>query len=880
MKRTAIVGVVLVLLAAVAIAFREPLWGWGCGVYQAVTGARPAGPQADVSAAAVLVASGAIEAHTILVGSPVAGRLVAVHVAEGDRVAAGAMIAELDTSLIDAQIAQAQAAAAGAAAQVALLQAGARPADIAVARAALKQAQAASAAAYNAWQDAQALVTAPGDLDVKIASASVAAPVAEAQLAAAQAGATAADLEQGLWERTVKLLEEGFDVPLPYPGQPTVHVDARADQMNQARLQWNLSSQRTWQAHAQAGIAGAALDAARQTLADLQAQKSDPQSLQAQADAAGSAYHLAEAAVGIAQANLDVALSGAQAEQVQAAEALLAQAQAGVQTLQVKRGQARISAPEAGSVTSLILHQGEVAAAGSPVIHLADLSQVTLKVYVPEPQLGRVRLGQAVQVMVDSFPGRPFAGTVTQIADQAEFTPKNVQTRDERANTVFAVKIVIPNPDAALKVGMPADAYFCAPEMTDCLASADQTAGALPAIVPRAAGQEITAGPIQASGIVQGTETTLSAELGGRVVAVAAAEGDVVPAGRVLVRLDSSELEARRAQASAAVTAAQADLARVTAAPQPTRVAQVQAQVIQAAAALDAARSALAHAQALRANPQELDAQIKGARAQRQAAVAGIDLARADLKAAQVLQESVPADTGSDQDKTRRAIYDQQVLVAEAALRAAEEQQRGAAAALAQLQAIRAQPVALDAAVHHAEGQVAQAEAALDTTRAALAQVQAPPQPEAVALAQAQVAEAQAGVALLDATVARLQLRAPVTGTITTQMVHAGEVAQPGQALLTLVDLSRVRLVIYVSAGRIGQVRLGQPAQVGVDGYPGRRFVGTVTHIDDQAEFTPKNVQTQEERVKTVFAVEIALENSDGALKPGMPADAVLSLTR
>ena len=76
--------------------------------------------------------------------------------------------------------------------------------------------------------------------------------------------------------------------------------------------------------------------------------------------------------------------------------------------------------------------------------------------------------------------------------------------------------------------------------------------------------------------------------------------------------------------------------------------------------------------------------------------------------------------------------------------------------------------------------------------------------------------------------------------------------------------------------GQIGRVRLGQSAAVNVDAYPGRVFTGTVTYVADRAEFTPRNVQTQEERVKTVFAVEVALENPEGLLKPGMPADAQL----
>ena len=122
----------------------------------------------------------------------------------------------------------------------------------------------------------------------------------------------------------------------------------------------------------------------------------------------------------------------------------------------------------------------------------------------------------------------------------------------------------------------------------------------------------------------------------------------------------------------------------------------------------------------------------------------------------------------------------------------------------------------------------------------------------------------------------RLQLKSPLTGTVTAQMIHPGEVARPGMPLLTLVDLRQVKLVIYIPAGQIGQVRLGRHAQVTVDAYPARKFAGAVTHIDDEAQFTPKNVQTQEERVKMVFGVEIALDNADGTLKPGMPADAVL----
>ena len=90
---------------------------------------------------------------------------------------------------------------------------------------------------------------------------------------------------------------------------------------------------------------------------------------------------------------------------------------------------------------------------------LANLDQVTLTVYVPEADLGQVALGQSVQVTVDAYPDA-FAGTVSHIASQAEFTPRNVQTQEERVHMVFAVKVSLENPDLRLKPGMPADAVF------------------------------------------------------------------------------------------------------------------------------------------------------------------------------------------------------------------------------------------------------------------------------------------------------------------------------------------------------------------------------------------------------------------------------------
>jgi HlyD family secretion protein len=119
-----------------------------------------------------------------------------------------------------------------------------------------------------------------------------------------------------------------------------------------------------------------------------------------------------------------------------------------------------LQSPIDGSVTSRSTHSGEAALAGATLLTVANLDEVKLTVYIPEDELGRVYLGQGVEVQVDSFPGRVFTGTVSYISQQAEFTPKNVQTEEERVNMVFAVRVRLPNPDHALKPGMPADAIF------------------------------------------------------------------------------------------------------------------------------------------------------------------------------------------------------------------------------------------------------------------------------------------------------------------------------------------------------------------------------------------------------------------------------------
>ena len=136
--------------------------------------------------------------------------------------------------------------------------------------------------------------------------------------------------------------------------------------------------------------------------------------------------------------------------------------------------------------------------------------------------------------------------------------------------------------------------------------------------------------------------------------------------------------------------------------------------------------------------------------------------------------------------------------------------------------------------------------------------------------AQAQLAEQQSHVS-------DFSVKSPIDGRVLTRTVERGERVEPGTPLFTLVDLDRLYVKIYVPEPSIGKVALGQEARVSVDAYPGRTFPARVSRVSQEAEFTPKNVETPEERVKLVFAVEVALaENPGGVLKPGMPADAAI----
>jgi HlyD family secretion protein len=149
---------------------------------------------------------------------------------------------------------------------------------------------------------------------------------------------------------------------------------------------------------------------------------------------------------------------GYRPEQVDQARARLQEAEEALSLARTRLGYATLFAPMDGVVLTENVEPGEFVAAGTPVITLGALDPVWLRAYIGETDLGRVKLGQAARVITDTYPGKVYRGTVAFIAQDAEFTPKNVQTEKERAKLVYRIKITLPNPDQELKPGMPADA--------------------------------------------------------------------------------------------------------------------------------------------------------------------------------------------------------------------------------------------------------------------------------------------------------------------------------------------------------------------------------------------------------------------------------------
>ena len=166
------------------------------------------------------------------------------------------------------------------------------------------------------------------------------------------------------------------------------------------------------------------------------------------------------------------------------------------------------------------------------------------------------------------------------------------------------------------------------------------------------------------------------------------------------------------------------------------------------------------------------------------------------------------------------------------------------------------------------------AQATLAANRQRLRKLQAGSRPEEIQAARARVQAGDAGIAQLQQQIQDATVVAPAAGVITEKLAEPGELLTPGLALLVVTDLKGAWLTVYVSEPDLGRIRIGQEAVVVTDG--GERRKGRIRFIASEAEFTPKNVQTRDERIKLVYKVKIGLDNRDGLFKPGMPAEARL----
>lgn len=177
-----------------------------------------------------------------------------------------------------------------------------------------------------------------------------------------------------------------------------------------------------------------------------------------QHDDAVANYEIASARLNSARENLEKVKNLARPEELKQAEANLNRSIANVNILQKNLNDCFVTSPSSGFITKKFVELGETAGMMSSLFQIADLNSVELAIYVSETELGKVKLGQKAEIKVDTYPDKTFEGKVTYISPSAEFTPKNIQTKDERTKLVFQVKLKIDNSDFELKDGMPADA--------------------------------------------------------------------------------------------------------------------------------------------------------------------------------------------------------------------------------------------------------------------------------------------------------------------------------------------------------------------------------------------------------------------------------------
>jgi multidrug resistance efflux pump len=340
--------------------------------------------------------------------------------------------------------------------------------------------------------------------------------------------------------------------------------------------------------------------------------------------------------------------------------------------------------------------------------------------------------------------------------------------------------------------------------------------------------------PPRVSGFVEADEIRLGSRVGGRVKSVKAVEGGAVKTGDVLVELEPFDLVERRAQAVAQAGVRKAEHARLVAGSRDEDIAQAKSRVAQAAARLDRLVKG--------PRPQE----IESAKAQVDLAAAQLDFAKKTLERTKVLAGK--GVTAEDVDRATES-----VATTDATLRARQSD----------LSALEEGSRKEDVAAARAE--MAESESALELLVKG-------PRAEDVAAAKAAADAADAAVAAIDRQVDELTIRAPVDGVVDAVDLHPGDLVAANAPVLSLVDPTRLWVRAYLPEGRL-DVKTGTPLDVGVDAFPGRRFKSHVSFVARQAEFTPGNVQTPDQRAKQVFRVKVELDEGRDVLRPGMSAD-------
>lgn len=390
---------------------------------------------------------------------------------------------------------------------------------------------------------------------------------------------------------------------------------------------------------------------------------------------------------------------------------------------------------------------------------------------------------------------------------------------------------------------------------------------------------------LTASGTIKAREIALSSTVGGRVAAMFVNKGDQVQRGQLLLSLDRSLHESQVAVARAQVQLAQALLDQARAGVRPGEILAAEAELAQAKAAHQAAESALQDLLVLRENQQELELQLAVAEVEEKALGYRLRQAIALKDAAEVQKELLEHTQATLADwpyPFPKPNIPMELQVSPytwwkswSNVNAAQEALAGKQAQLAYLRDLKANPLKLDAAIASAQAIISQTTATVDAAQAKVQGLKAIPSREQLEALEAQVSQARVALEALLAQGQEMDLMAPVDAIVVGQAVRVGELLVPGATALVLADPSQLTLTVFIPEPRLGEVRVGQSVEITTDSWPARVFSGEVIHIADRAEYTPRNVATQEGRMLTYYAVQIRVYDPEGILKPGMPADAV-----